>query len=323
MTTGKFGNCQQADCFFPNTNCSDGLMDAAQCPNYRRQTDQEEPCEVFNEEERFPWTGRPFGLKDLRFVSAVRRPHIVGMVGLADAGKTTLLGMLFLMIYRGHRIVEHASFSGSYTLQGWENIARHLQLTSSGPVQFPPHTTQAGRFPGLLHLRFSISDSDDRDYILTDAPGEWFSSWTNNVSSDIAAGARWIAANADKLIIFADSEALTGPRMGPARSDLEFLVRRVQRNIRNDAVALLWSKTDVPRPDELIADVNRHFTSCFPDGPIFGVKVARKEEDADETTLQALKEVFRWSFAPIHKRVVVNWPTSNPNDAFLSYRGHK
>ena len=322
MTTGEIANCQQAECFFPSTNCSDGFMDAAQCPNYRRQTDQE-PSEVFAEEERFPWTGRPFGLKDLRFVSAVRRPHVIGMAGLADAGKTTLLGVLFLMIYRGHRIMEHASFSGSYTLQGWENIARHLQLNSSGPVQFPPHTTQSGRFPGLLHLRFSIDGGSDRDYILADAPGEWFSNWTNNAGTDNAAGARWIAANADKLMIFADTEALTGPRRGSARSDLEFLIRRVQGNFRNDAVALLWSKTDLPRSDELTAAVNRHFTSCFPEGPIFGVKVADRKEEADETTLQALKELFRWSFTPIHERVNVRWPASNSGDAFLSYRGCK
>ena len=320
MTAEEIIHCQLDDCFFPSTSCNAGLMDAAQCPNYRHQPDQE-TSEVSPEDERFPWTERPFGLKDLRFVSAVRRPHVIGMAGLEDAGKTTLLGMLFLMLYRGHRVMERASFSGSYTLQGWENIARHLQLNSSGPIQFPPHTTRSGRFPGLLHLRFSTGHGSDRDYLLADAPGEWFSHWTVNVSADNAAGARWIAANADKIFIFADTKALTGPEMGLARSNLEFLIRRVQHNFRNDSVALLWSKTDIPRPKQLIASVDRHFKSCFPESPVYSVRIPDKNEDADETTLQALKDLFQWSFTSINTSAAVHWPESNNADPFLSYRG--
>ena len=320
MTAEELIHCQLNDCFFPSTSCSAGHMDAAQCPNYRSQPDQE-ASEVSPEDERFPWTGRPFGLKDLRFVSAVRRPHVIGMVGLEDAGKTTLLGMLFLMLYRGHRVMGRSSFAGSYTLQGWENIARYLQLTPSGPIQFPPHTAQSGRIPGLLHLRLSMDDGSGQDYILADAPGEWFSHWTDNANADNAAGARWIAANADKIMIFADTEALTGPQMGPARSNLEFLIRRVQHNFRNDAVALLWSKTDLTRPRQLIADVERHFKSCFPEAPIFSVKIPDRHEDANETTLRALQSLFQWSFTSILTSAAVHWSESNSADPFLSYRG--
>ena len=322
MTAEELTNCQLEDCFFPSTSCNAGFMDAAQCPNYRRQPEQEASA-VSLEDERFPWTGRPFGLKDLRFVSAVRRPHVIGMAGLADAGKTTLLGMLFLMLYRGHRVLDRGLFSGSYTLQGWENIARYLQLTSSGPIQFPPHTTQSGRFPGLLHLRFSLDDGRDRDYLLADAPGEWFSHWTDNASADNAAGARWIASNADKVMIFADTKALTGPQMGPARSNLEFLIRRVQHDFHNDAVALLWSKTDLPRPERLITAIDRHFKSCFPNAPVYSVKIPDREEDADETTLEALRDLFQWSFTTIHTSATVHWPESNSSDPFLSYRGNQ
>ena len=156
MSSAGLDRCQLEDCFFPSTNCGAGFMDVAQCPNYQEDTGQD-PTDLTADDERFPWTGRPFGLKDLRFLSSVKRPHVVGVAGLADAGKTTLLGMLFLTIYRGHQIMDDAMFAGSFTLQGWENITRHLQLNSDGPIQFPPHTTQSGRFPGLLHLRFSVA----------------------------------------------------------------------------------------------------------------------------------------------------------------------
>ena len=166
-----------------------------------------------------------------------------------------------------------------------------------------------------------MDDGSDRDYLLADAPGEWFSHWTDNASAENAAGARWIAVNADKVIIFADTKALTGPQMGPARSNLEFLIRRVQHNCRNDAVALLWSKTDIPRPEQLIATVDRHFKSCFPESPVYSVRIPDKNEDADETTLQALKDLFQWSFTSINTSAAVHWPESNNADPFLSYRG--
>ena len=320
MSSAGLDECQMEYCFFPNTNCGAGFMDVARCPHYQEDSGQGS-TDPTADDERFPWTGRPFGLKDLRFLSSVKRPHLVGIAGPADAGKTTLLGMLFLMIYRGYRIMDDAVFAGSFTLQGWENIARHLQLNSDGPIQFPPHTTQSGRLPGLLHLRFSVAGGSDRDFLLSDAPGEWFSNWTDNAEAENAAGARWIAANADTVVIVADTAALTGPQQGPARATLEFLIRRVQGNCRKDAVALLWSKTDLPRPKELVATINHHFHSCFPGAPVFSVQVPDKEEKAEEAPLEALRELFQWVFASVPERITVDLPVSEDVDPFLSYRG--
>ncbi len=322
MSNVEPDKCKMRDCFFPSTSCREGFIDTAECPHYDVHIEEDSPG-IAAEDERFPWTGRQFGLKDLRFISTARRPHLVGMAGLADAGKTTLLGMLFLMIYRGCQIIENAKFAGSFTLQGWENIARCLQLNSADPIQFPPHTTQSGRFPGLLHLKFAMDGGSERDFLLSDAPGEWFSHWTENAEAENAAGARWIAGNADNVMIVADTAALTGRQKGPARASLEFLIRRVQGNFRKDGVALLWSKTDLPRSDELIATVNGYFRNCFPDAPVFSVHVPSKDERENEASLQALKELFQWAFSTVPGRVVMDWPESKHVDPFLSYRGRQ
>ena len=169
MSLSDNQTCKQDDCFVPQTSCAKGHMDPSKCPHFVA------PNAIVamgafrtEDDELFPWTGRPLGLIDLRFVSATRRPHLVGIAGAADAGKTTLLCLLFLAIYRGRRIGPH-TFSGSFTLQGWENIARHLQLNAGETIKFPPHTSQNGRVPGLLHLGLSDDDRNRMDVLLADA----------------------------------------------------------------------------------------------------------------------------------------------------------
>ena len=76
-----------------------------------------------------------------------------------------------------------------------------------------------------------------------------------------------------------------------------------------------------PRSDELVATINRHFNNCFPGAPVFSVQVPDKEEKADETPLEALRELFQWAFATVPERIIVDLPVSKDVDPFLSYRG--
>ena len=223
---------------------------------------------------------------------------MLGVIGPVNAGKTTLLAMLYLMILRGVSILKERQFAGSYTLEGWEYITRWLQLQPNSPIQFPPHTTSKGeRTPGLLHLAFAADHTGKRDTLLTDAPGEWFDSWTRNAKSPEAAGARWISDNADKFLLIADTEALTGERSGPSRSTLEFLTTRLADQARGRDVALLWTKTDIQRPKPLIAAVETHFHRCFPEALIFNVHAPLKASDDPSGLgyIDDLRAVFEWA----------------------------
>lgn len=324
MNTLSPASCDRPDCFVQDTHqCAAGHMKASKCKHYIGQDDSDCNGQINQEsdDEGFPWTGRPLGTTDLRFISATRRPHIVGIAGAADAGKTTLLCLLFLNLYRG-RILENFNFAGSFTLIGWENIAQNMQLNAGEIIQFPPHTSSSGRSPGLLHLRTIDDKNQLQDSLLTDASGEWFSAWTSNPDDERAEGAQWVASHADRMLIIADTEALTtGSNQGASKRALEFLIRRVQHNFGKKNVALVWTKTDLKRPKALKDAIESLFTSCFKAAPIFDTSVPDESSSSDDTTLTQLTELFSWAFTPKVHHVTMKLQKTESDDPFISYRG--
>jgi hypothetical protein len=302
-----------------------GCDDVSKCEylNLPRQPDEQAP--VIEQDLRFPWSGRPFGLTDLRFVAGCRRPHVVGLVGPENAGKTTLLAMLFLMLSRGVKIGEGRRFAGSFTLEGWENIAQRLQLRPPFPVSFPPHTpNNPQRQPGLLHLALSDAAGAMRDVVLTDAPGEWFSAWTDDAGVEAASGARWIASHADRSLLIADTGALTGARAGPSRMSFQFLTRRLATATGGRATALVWTKTDRPRSGKLIADIEGIFRQQFADGPVFSVQVPPPAAESGLGHVAELAAVYDWAMMPTQEQARVQraiQSRTEAEDPFFAYAG--
>ena len=312
--------CRQQDCFASDIGCSNGELDFTKCPNYLKQEMSVDTPSNTEDEETFPWTSRPMGSTDLRFISATRRPHFVGIAGAADSGKTTLLSLLFLAIYKGHNISKYR-FAGSYSLLAWENIAKNLQLNAGDAIQFPPHTTSSGRIPGLLHLNLANTALDQRDIILTDASGEWFTTWATNPDDKTASGAKWVALHSDRILILADTESLTkGDNRGAKRQALEFLIRRIKSESTTTEVALVWTKSDLERPAQLTEKVESHFKSCFPNAPIFSTGIPNSENNRHDTSLQELDTLFSWAFEKHTQKVLHHLPESTNEDPFILYR---
>ncbi len=196
-------DCSRANCFVPDTSCDLGHVDLSECPTWtgKAQATAESPPPL--DEGLLPWSGSALGLVDLGFVSGRSKPFVVGIAGAQNAGKTTLLGAWYLLIGRGATDSDKRRFAGSYSLGGWEAVAGSLRWSPGQQPSFPPHTTsRGGRAPGLLHLAFrKTEDSRTRDFLVTDAPGEWFQKWAVNRDAAGATGARWIADHADVLLL--------------------------------------------------------------------------------------------------------------------------
>lgn len=118
---------------------------------------------------------RTMGIAQVNAMMEDRPTCLVGVVGLAGAGKTAALVSAYLKLAKAE--FEGFSYADSDTLRAFEEIARASRTWSKGnpPEQITNHTTLSNdREAGFLHLRLR-RESDDRlfDMLLPDLPGEW------------------------------------------------------------------------------------------------------------------------------------------------------
>jgi hypothetical protein len=259
------GKCSHEGCHDPdNDGCNiEGCSILTDCKYYGKG---ESKTENFEQDDsvvfRIPWTGNSFGLSNLNYLTASSKPILIGITGVANAGKTAFLASLYCLLRHGHKIGEY-SFTNSLTLTGWEDIAWFLSWKPNGDIQFPPHTTSnAGRVPGLLHLALKNEKGEKKDLIFTDAPGEWFDYWRNNVNSDNAQGAKWIHENCNAFLLFADNDELSGGNRGTAKQQITSVADRLFENIEDRPIGLIWSKSDISIKDltkqQILSHLNRN-----------------------------------------------------------------
>jgi hypothetical protein len=149
-------NCQEywdeenPDCKCGETNYKE------KCQNYRGNKNTEggvvETTVINQDILPLSWHANAMGVLDIGWLSAKKQPLIIGVIGQSQAGKTTLLATLYMLLRSGQNIGGY-TFAGSYTLLGWEKIAEPMSFHTHKKVHFPPHTSSnAARLPGLLHL---------------------------------------------------------------------------------------------------------------------------------------------------------------------------
>ena len=273
--------------------------------------------------QRLPWTGNSLGVLDLDLVTATNRTTLIGVVGPYNAGKTTLLTLIYLVMQHGEQLPA-CQFSGSTTLIGWENLAAKLRwLPGEGGPKFPPHTSRgAGRRPGLLHLTIRGQDHVRRDFLLTDPPGEWFNAWALKEQSDGAQGARWVQKYADRFIFLVDREALAQPERGKARGAFMDLARRLSTGLDGRQVAVVWTKSDKPISPIIEEDLRACFATELPNHAEFHVRVRFGDEPRSEVEDPCLGLMY-WMFAPDSTPAAkpLNLPVSDDSDLFFAYRG--
>lgn len=261
------GQCSRPACFAPDTACVLGFEECDHLSLPTRDVAEVEDGDGHG----LPWSGLALGLKDLFPVVALGRPNVVGIVGAANSGKTTLLAAHWICARRGIGDLG-PEFAGSYTLSGWHHIAKHLQWIPYGSG-FPPHTSAADeRSPALMHVAYHHQNVR-RQVLFTDGPGEWFTSWAEEPST--AEGAQWVADQSDVFLLLADSAALSGAERGRARAEYEALALQLDTAARGRPVIPILTKADldVPLPIiEFVENLNHR---------LFGRKTMRVSANSD------------------------------------------
>ncbi len=313
-------SCPYPACDAPLTLCNLGHA-LGECPHWLDAKPSTTGVESPATEPVLPWLGGSLGHLDLDFVTSRSRSRLMGIVGPHDAGKTTLLSILYLLLWRG-RALSRGSFGGSYTLGGWEGLAHALRWQPGQPPHFPPHTSRApGRTSGLLHLALRRPDTRLEDLLFTDAPGEWFESWALDRAAPAAEGARWTFRHGSAFALVVDSGALSGPQRGEARGKIVSLARRIGDVLDGRRVAVVWSKSDRAVSDEIRTRLQAVFESTLPGHQEFSVSVyppaGEKEPD-----VQVYLRLFDWLLEVPERRAVSPIPTpAESSDPFLAFRG--
>lgn len=84
-------SCPEKHCEFPQVPCVRG-EEPENCPALKGVLVRDKATQVRSRND-LPWTGAALGAADLSLVSAFSRPRVVGLVGLENAGKTSILAL--------------------------------------------------------------------------------------------------------------------------------------------------------------------------------------------------------------------------------------
>lgn len=314
-------NCR----WFETGQCEQGSASIQNCRFRKPSPTKKSQSQIFeekrSEEGGLAWSGNTLGLQELDMITLHNQPLIIGVIGSANAGKTSFLTSIYLMLCQGSQFDE-LQFAGSYTLSAWENLASPVRWHPGVPPQFPLRTSiGANRSPGLLHLKFRRKNNQFLDILFTDAPGEWFRSWLEDKNDPNAQGAEWIAKYADVFLMFADCEALSGIQMGKERNMVKQLTARLGDAAQERPIGVVWSKSDILIEARLRITLQKSFLQylkCYKEFDIFALPKIRDKIQPGTGVFESLNWLIETrlnqTLAPIS---VAPIDQTNP---FLAYR---
>ncbi len=318
--------CNKPDCPAPKGLClAHASPDHQKCEYWLGPQDEpaagEKQVRVKDGTESLPWTGEPFQPADIEIIGQRSVPLIIGMVGTADAGKTSYLGMLYTLLFNGKEI-ENWSFAGSFTLAAWETLAQYLKLKPDGSIESAPPTPANPDYYSLYHLALKRGDLL-RDLLFADSSGEVFSLWSVNVQDPNAENARWIYEKSSAFIFMVDSVALAHKR-GSAKSEIVQMAHQLAANLGERPVAVVWSKADeIGNVRESIKKaLDEDLATIFKDSRVFEVSNFSKS-DPDILCHNNNRAIIEYLLERLNDSQIIRLTpqVSVCQDTFFNYRG--
>lgn len=234
------GKCSNPDCAAP-ISCHEGKEKHTECEFWMKSNAPQSKTKTPRKEKKsdLPWTGDALTIDELPKVTYRNTPITIGVIGKADAGKTTYLAMLFTLLLRGIKLKEF-DFCGTKTINAWDELYQKLRVQQEGVI-FPDPTP--AQYIRLLHLALRNKKKKLKDIFISDASGEVFSIWSKNRNDENAENAKWIYENSNAFILFIDCDDLIN-RKALAKTDIVDMAQMLKHDLRNRPVIAVWSKSD-------------------------------------------------------------------------------
>lgn len=308
--------CSNENCF-PDTTCALGHLDRRDCEHWQKESGEVDQATELSDlpTSDIPWNGYALGTSDLAILSGRGQPVVVGLVGAPDSGKTSLLAFFYMWLLK-YGSIDGWDFAGSWTLGGWESVVQYCRWAGEPPPSFPPHTSSAGRHPGVLHVTLRQRESGAfRDVLFTDAPGEWFTQWARVPADPTAIGARWVINHANVLMLLIDSAALADTEKLPqSRRATRDLIERVGAEKGKCPVMVIWTKDDIRVPEAIRDRLSRACEQFLPNAHSWRTTVT-KVETIEQCIFEAIRagETAEEMLDTIEPRL--------SHDPFLAFRG--
>lgn len=318
------GKCSKyPDCPAPS-HCHEG-NEVTTCEfwlanNSKTEIKKEKPIKE-QKKSNLPWTGEAFLVDDIPMVSFRSSPIILGIVGKADAGKTTFLAMLYTLLLNG-KTFDKFSFAGTKTIIGWDELHHKLKIEKND-VAFPDPTDP--RYHRLFHFALRNREGILKDVLLSDASGEAFSLWSQNRENTNAEGARWIYEHSHGFILFVDCQDLIDAK-NSAKTEITDIAQMLKHDLRNRPVIAVWSKSD--KKDQVHAKIKdtlkEELASMFLNYTELDISNFPADEPdpvVHENNLRVIDWLLSQIIKPVGKELVVDLSIST--DLFLNYKGNE
>lgn len=326
------GKCTKADegCTAPHGPCHESGEQHITCEHWlknnpeQNETEQKEENPHTNDAavpSSVNWTGAPLKMNELATITSRGTPCFIGIIGKADAGKTTFLAMLYTLLYNG-KTLKNYHFAGSKTIIGWDELYQRLKVKKN-KVDFPDPTP--ANYYRLLHIAFRNSRQQLTDVLFSDASGEVFYRWSQNKDDASAENARWIYEYANGFILFIDCEDLI-QRKNAAKEEVIAIAEMLKNNLNKRPVIAVWSKADEKhnidsRVKNALQEELKEMFENYEEIDISNFSKDDPDQLVHKNNMEVIDRMLEKIDAPQPLFIPVN--AANTGDLFLNYRGHE
>ena len=210
MSEDKQVICANSDCEISiSGRCLEGFTNLEECPHFSQTTSNLSPLTEDTKTEATPEitinSGNALDCDGAGKVLCARPAQVISVIGLSDAGKTTLISGLYDVLQKGP--FADLSFTESKTLPAFELRCHFARAVSKGTI---PDTERTARGMGLvfLHLAVTSKAGGRVDLLLSDRSGEDYEAATNTTQAciDLIEVSR-----ADLVLVLVDGAKLSNP----------------------------------------------------------------------------------------------------------------